>query len=134
MLCFLYVLFIIQATLVLKKNIKFSSIRGKFSRHLPTLYCGDSHLRYYDFSPFLLLETPGFSEPVLWAAPLDPLQGSALGPYSAPLGPQLARTMTFACRAHFICGSLFFVSPASIFSIWFINQFDESVISIYSWW
>ena len=38
-LCFLNVLFIIQATLVLKKNIKFFSLRGKFSRQLPTLLC-----------------------------------------------------------------------------------------------
>ena len=38
-LCFLNVLFIIQATLVLKKSIKFFSLRGKFSRQLPTLLC-----------------------------------------------------------------------------------------------
>ena len=38
-LCFLNVLFIIQAILVLKKNIKFFSLRGKFSRQLPTLLC-----------------------------------------------------------------------------------------------
>ena len=36
-LCFLNALFIIQATLVLKKNIKFFSLHGKFSRQLPTL-------------------------------------------------------------------------------------------------
>ena len=57
-------------------------------------YCGKSHLRYYDFSPFLLSETPGF------LGSLEPLQGSALGPYSAPRDSQLARAMTFACRAH----------------------------------
>ena len=68
-------------------------------------YCGDSHLRYYDFSPFLLLESPGFSG-LLWAPPLNQLQGSALGPYSAPPDPQLARAMTFACRAHGMTSSL----------------------------
>ena len=51
------------------------------------------------FKPILLLETPGFSE-LLWLRPLNPLQGSALGPYSAPPDPQLARTMTFASRAN----------------------------------
>ena len=29
-------------------------------------YCGDSHLPYYDLTPFVLLQTPGFSE-LLWA-------------------------------------------------------------------
>ena len=65
-------------------------------------YCGDSHLRYYDFSSFLLLETPGFSK-LLWAPPPGP---SAPGPYNAPPDPQLARAMTFACLAHFMTSSL----------------------------
>ena len=34
-------------------------------------YCGDSHQHYYDFSPFLLLESPGCSK-LLWAPPLGP--------------------------------------------------------------
>ena len=37
---------------------------------------------------------------------MDPLQDSALGPYSAPSDPQLARAMTFACRAHGMTSSL----------------------------
>ena len=36
-LFFLYVLFILQTTPVLKENIKSLSIRGKLSRQLPTL-------------------------------------------------------------------------------------------------
>ena len=49
------------------------------------------------YSPFLLLETPGFLE-LLWA----PTPGSPLrlcpGDLTAPLDPQLARAMTFAFR------------------------------------
>ena len=99
-LCFLYVLFILQTTLVLKKNIKSFFDPDNYRR-----YCGDSHLRYYDFSPFLLLETPGF-----WSfcglCPLDPLQGSALGTLQRSPDPQLARATTVGCRAHSMTSSL----------------------------
>ena len=66
-------------------------------------YCGDSHLRYYDFSPFYCQKLLGLQS-FCRLRPLDPLQGSALGPYSAPRDPQLARAiMNSACRAHGGC-------------------------------
>ena len=90
MLCFLNVLFIIQTTLVLKKNIKF------FFRSVVNF--PDNYQRYcaqFPFrSPFLLLETPGFSE-LLWAPTTLRL---CPGDLTAPPDPQLARAMTFACR------------------------------------
>ena len=61
-------------------------------------YCDDSHLRYYDFSPFLLLETLEFRS-FCGLRPLDPLQGSSLGTLQCSPYLQMARPMTFACRA-----------------------------------
>ena len=54
-------------------------------------------MRNSHYSPFLLLETPGFSE-FLWApTPRSPLR-LCPGDLTAPPDPQLARAMTFACR------------------------------------
>ena len=54
-------------------------------------------MRNSHYSPFLLLEAPGFSE-LLWA----PIPGLPLrlcpGDLTAPPDPQLTRAMTFACR------------------------------------
>ena len=46
--------------------------------------------------PFLLLETPGFSE-LLWAPTPGPPLKLCPGDLTAPPDPQLARAMTFAC-------------------------------------
>ena len=65
-------------------------------------YCGKSHLRYYDFSPFLLLETPGFSE-LLWAPsprpPPRPCPGTVQRSPRPPTGKG-------TCRAHGMTPSL----------------------------
>ena len=55
---FLYVLFITQATLVFFQSVV--NFPDNCRR-----YSGDFRLRYYDFSPFLLLKTLGFSELLL---------------------------------------------------------------------
>ena len=47
--------------------------------------------------PFLLLETPGFSE-LLWAPTPGPPLKLCPGDLTANPDPQLARAMTFACR------------------------------------
>ena len=52
----------------------------------------DSH-----YSPFLLLETPGFWE-LLWAPTPGPPLRFCPGDLTAPPDPQLARAMTFASR------------------------------------
>ena len=70
-------------------------------------YCGDSNLRYYDLSPILLLETPGFYGASVDSAPWTPSKTLPWDlNYSAPSDPQLARAMTFACRAHGMTSSL----------------------------
>ena len=60
-------------------------------------YCGDSHSRYYDFSPFLLSETLDFRS-LCGHPPLDPLQGPVLGTLQRPPDPQLARAMNDLCN------------------------------------
>ena len=92
MLCFLNVLFIIQATLVLKKNIKFFFRSVVNFQTITNVIVRNSH-----YSPFLLLETPGFSE-LLWAPTPGPPLRLCPGDLTAPPDPQLARAMTFACR------------------------------------
>ena len=60
----------------------------------------------YDFSLFLLFETPGFSE-LLWGWPPGPPSNFCSGNrYTAPPDSQLARAMTFACHAHGMRSSL----------------------------
>ena len=95
MLCFLSVLFIIQTTLVLKKNIKF------FFHSVVNF--PDNYQRYPDNYqlPFLLLETPGFSE-LLWTPTPGPPLRLCPGDLTAPPDRQLARAMTFACRHNII--------------------------------
>ena len=66
-LCFLNVLFVIQATLVLKKDIKFFSLRGKFSRQLPTLLCAIPIIAHFYCKK--LMDFWSFC----WLRPLDPL-------------------------------------------------------------
>ena len=67
----------------------------------------DSH-----YSPFLLPETPRFSE-LLWApSPGPPLRLSS-GDLTAPPDPQLARAMTFACRHDII------INPTNCWWWWF---------------
>ena len=77
-LCFLNVLFIMQATLVLKKNI--------------TVFW--SVVNFPD--NFSLPETPGFLK-LLWAPTPGPSLRLCPGDLTAPPDPQLARVMTFAC-------------------------------------
>ena len=92
MLCFLNVLFIIQTTLVLKKNIKFFFAPWQIFQTITNVIVRNSQ-----YSPFLLLETPGFSE-LLWAPTPGPPLRLCPGDLTAPPDPQLARAMTFACR------------------------------------
>ena len=54
-------------------------------------------MRNSHYSPFLLLETPGFSE-LLWAPIPGPPLRLCPGDLTAPPDPQLAKAMTFACR------------------------------------
>ena len=54
-------------------------------------------MRNSHYSPFLLLETPGFSD-LLWAPTPGPPLRLCPGDLTAPPDPQLARAMTFACR------------------------------------
>ena len=66
----------------------------------------DSH-----YSPFLLLETPGFWE-LLWAPTPGPPLKFCPGDLTAPPDPQLARAMTFACRHDII------VNPTNFWWWW----------------
>ena len=70
-------------------------------------YLRDSH-----YSPFLLLETPGFWE-LLWAPTPGPPLRFCPGDLTAPPDPQLARAMTFACRHDII------VNPTNFWWWWF---------------
>ena len=99
-----------QATLVLKKNVKSFSVRGKFSRQLPMR---DSH-----YSPFLLPETPGFSE-LLWAPTPGPPLRLCSGDLTAPPDPQLARAMIFACQNDII------INPTNCWWWWFEGRSHE---------
>ena len=54
-------------------------------------------MRNSHYSPFLLLETPGFLE-LLWAPTPGPPLRLCPGDLTALPDPQLARAMTFACR------------------------------------
>ena len=58
-------------------------------------------MRNSHYSPFLLLETPGFSE-LLWTPTPGPPLRLYPGDLTAPSDPQLARAMTFACRHNII--------------------------------
>ena len=92
MLCFLNVLFIIQATLVLKKNIKI------FFRSVVNFPENDQ--RYC--AQFLLWPTLTARNSWIFGAsvgsePWTPSKALPWGPYSTP-DPQLARAMTFSCR------------------------------------
>ena len=58
-------------------------------------------MRNSHYSPFLLLETPGFSE-LLWTPTPGPPLRLCPGDLTAPPDPQLARAMTFACRHNII--------------------------------
>ena len=107
MLCFLNVLFIIQATLVLKKNIKFFFAPWQIFQTITNVIVRKSH-----YSSFLLLETLGFSE-LLWApSPRPPLR-LCPGDLTAPPDPQLARAMTFAYRHDII------INPTNFWWWWF---------------
>ena len=73
-------------------------------------------MRNSHYSPFLLLETPGFSElRILWA----PTPGLPLrlcpGDLTAPPDLQLARAMTFACRHDII------INPTNFWWWWFVE-------------
>ena len=67
----------------------------------------DSH-----YSPFLLPETPGFSE-LLWTPTPGPPLRLCSGDLTAPPDPQLARAMTFACRHDII------INPTNCWWWWF---------------
>ena len=69
-------------------------------------------MRNSHYSPFLLLETPGFSE-LLWAPTPGPHLRLCPGDLTAPLDPQLARVMTFACRHDII------INPTNFWWWWF---------------
>ena len=107
MLCFLNVLFIIQATLVLKKNINFSFAPWKIFQTITNVIVRNSH-----YSPFLLPETPGFSE-LLWAPTPGPPLRLCPEDLTAPPDLQLARAMTFACRHDII------INPTNFWWWWF---------------
>ena len=100
------VLSIIQATLVLMKNIK-SFFGTWFFQTITNAIVRDSH-----YSPFLLPETPGFSE-VLWVPTPGPPPRLYSGDLTAPPDPQLARAMTFACRHDII------MNPTNCWWWWF---------------
>ena len=63
-------------------------------------------------SPFLLLETPGFSG-LLWAPTPGPPLRLCPGDLTAPPDLQLARAMTFACRHDII------INPTNFWWWWF---------------
>ena len=69
-------------------------------------------MRNFHYSPFLLLETPGFSE-LLWAPIPGPPLRLCPGDLTAPPDPQLARAMTFACRQDII------KNPKNVWRWWF---------------
>ena len=69
-------------------------------------------MRNSHYSPFLLLETPGFSE-LLWAPTPGPPLRLCPGDLTAPPDPQLARAMTFACRHDII------INPTNFWWWWF---------------
>ena len=77
----------------------------------------DSH-----YSPFLLPETPGFSE-LLWAPTLGPPLRLCSGDLTAPPDPQLARAMTFACWHDII------INPTNCWWWWFeggVTKFPQT--------
>ena len=78
-----------------------------WSQSMKCLSVRNSH-----YSPFLLLETPGFSE-LLWAPTPGPHLRLCPGDLTAPPDPQLARVMTFACRHDII------VNPTNFWWWWF---------------
>ena len=69
-------------------------------------------MRNSHYSPFLLLETPGFSE-LLWAPKPGPPLRLCPGDLTAPSDLQLARAMTFACRYDII------KNPTNVWWWWF---------------
>ena len=69
-------------------------------------------VRDSQYSPFLLLETPRFSE-LLWAPIPEPPLRLCPGDLTAPPDPQLARAMTFACRHDII------INPTNFWWWWF---------------
>ena len=69
-------------------------------------------MRNSHYSPFLLLETPGFSE-LLWAPTPGPPLRLCPGDLTAPPDLQLARAMTFACRYDII------INPTNFWWWWF---------------
>ena len=70
-------------------------------------------MRNSHHSPFLLLETPGFSE-LLWAPTPGPPLRLCPGDLTAPPDPQLARAMmTFVCRHDII------INPTNFWWWWF---------------
>ena len=69
-------------------------------------------VRNSHYSPFLLLETPGFSE-LLWALTPGPPLRLCPGDLTAPPDPQLATAMTFACRHDII------INPTNFWWWWF---------------
>ena len=69
-------------------------------------------MRNSHYSPFLLLETPGFSE-LLWAPTPGPPLSLCPGDLTAPPDLQLARAMTFACRHDII------INPTNFLWWWF---------------
>ena len=69
-------------------------------------------MRNSHYSPFLLLETPGFSE-LLWAPTPGPPLRLCPGDLTAPPDLQLARAMTFACRHDII------INPTNFWWWWF---------------
>ena len=87
-----------------------NSIKEEHQVFFPTITnvtVRDSH-----YSPFLLLETPGFWE-LLWAPTPGPPLKFCPGDLTAPPDPQLARAMTFACRHDII------VNPTNFWWWWF---------------
>ena len=69
-------------------------------------------MRNSHYSPFLLLETPRFSE-LLWAPTPGPPLRLCPGDLTAPPDLQLARAMTFACRHDII------INPTNFWWCWF---------------
>ena len=89
-----------------EKEHQVFSLRGKFSTNTNVIVCSS----YY--SPFLLLETSGFSE-LLWAPTPGPPLRLCPGDLTAPPDPQLARAMTFACRHDIV------INPTNFWWWWF---------------
>ena len=69
-------------------------------------------MRNSNYSPFLLLETPEFSE-LLWAPTPGPPLRLCPGDLTAPPDPQLAKAMTFACRHDIV------INPTNFWWWWF---------------